>query len=225
MNCSKEANLIVALVKDLWKNERCYGARKLAQTLTGEVTVPVLIRTDQYEEGKNHDADWWYGMCTELADKGHLSIKTKGQFRMLIPGKVPVPDTFVYSPPTNASGSSGSFKSSESSGPSGPSGSGTNESSRTTLKLYESGKTVAEIAAQRGLKESTIGEHLIREWTVDPDKIDCEAFGLTQEIHDEIVKATETTGVNKLTPIKEAVSDHITYSQIKCSLLIMETDS
>lgn len=215
MNYTKEATLAIGLVKDLWKTERCYGARKLSQTLTGEATVPVLVRTDQFEQGKDHSADWWYAMYTELVERGNLTVKINEQYKMLIPGKVPVPDPFTYDPPAIPVKSAGPKHD----------GSGSTASSRTTLELYESGKSVAEIAVQRGLKESTIGEHLIKEWTVDPEKIDCDAFDLTQEMHDEIVKATETVGVNKLKPIKEAVSDNITYSQIKCSLLILKTNT
>lgn len=61
--------------------------------------------------------------------------------------------------------------------------------------------------------------------TLGAEKIDCEAFDLIQEVHDEIVQAAETVGADKLKPIKDAVSDNITYSQIKCSLLMLKTDT
>lgn len=159
MNCIREAILAVELVKDLWKTDKCYGARKLSQTLTGEATIPVLIRTDQFEEGKDHPTDWWYALYTELVERGNLGVKTKDQYRMLIPGKVPLQDTFTYDPPVI-------LEKSSISGSSTPRSNGSTASSRTTLELYESGKSVPEIATQRGLKESTIGEHLIKEWTV-----------------------------------------------------------
>jgi len=91
---------------------------------------------------------------------------------------------------------------------------------RTTLKLFQQGNTVDEIAESRGIKSSTVEAHLTDEWTLNPELIDEECVGLTQEIYDVVAEAIESVGQKRLRTIKEAVADDITYFQIRTSIII-----
>lgn len=96
----------------------------------------------------------------------------------------------------------------------------TGNSSAETFKLYNDGKTIAEIAKARDLKTTTIESHLAAEWEANPDSMDCERLGITEDIYNQINKAIEKVGDSKLKPIKELVDPSISYLQIKASLVL-----
>ena len=87
------------------------------------------------------------------------------------------------------------------------------DSRLVTYELYTSGKTLREICEERGLSQVTIEGHLI----------DCLEKGLTLEyecfipkdMEEEIMRAIEANGTEKLKPIKEALPSEITYTTIK----------
>lgn len=93
------------------------------------------------------------------------------------------------------------------------------EKEDTRLKTYEmyiSGKTINEIARERGLTQITIEGHLT----------DCLEKGLEldyqylipEEHEAEIMKAIADLGTERLKPIKEAVSPEVTYTAIKFAI-------
>ncbi|WP_044107674.1 DNA helicase RecQ [cyanobacterium endosymbiont of Epithemia turgida] len=86
-------------------------------------------------------------------------------------------------------------------------------SNMITLQLYQQGLEPVEIAKIRGLKESTIYSHLselIEErQPVDINKL---VFPVKQDI---IIQAIKKIGDGTLTPIKEYLGDHYSYSEIK----------
>jgi ATP-dependent DNA helicase RecQ len=93
-------------------------------------------------------------------------------------------------------------------------------STQTSLRLFQQGKTMGEIAKIRGIKTGTVESHLVQEWTIDPELIDYDSVGLTQEIYDSVAEAIEKIGQDKLRPIKDSVPDDVTYFQIKTSLIL-----
>ncbi len=91
------------------------------------------------------------------------------------------------------------------------------EDTRTvTYKMYEEGKTINEIAEKRNLSALTVENHLLY----------CAKLGFqikySDFINDEneelIIEAYKKIGGDKLKPIKEALPDHITYTEIKFAL-------
>ena len=93
------------------------------------------------------------------------------------------------------------------------------ETQKVSFELYLSGKTVAEIAAKRKLKVSTIEEHLsffvgtgqlAVEKLVSSDKI--------SRIADYFRQAPDT----RLGPAKAALGDDVSYGEIKCVLKHLE---
>jgi len=93
-------------------------------------------------------------------------------------------------------------------------------STKESLRLAQAGLSPEEIAKQRGLKSNTIEDHLATEWALEPSEIDEQYVGLTQEIYDAVSDAIQTVGQDKLKPIKDAVSENITYFQIKVCLIM-----
>ncbi|MDF2677137.1 MAG: ATP-dependent helicase RecQ, partial [Bacillota bacterium] len=91
------------------------------------------------------------------------------------------------------------------------------EDTRTvTYKMYEEGKTINEIAEKRNLSTLTIENHLMY----------CAKLGFqikySDFVNDEneelIIEAYKKIGGDKLKPIKEALPDNITYTEIKFAL-------
>ncbi len=85
-----------------------------------------------------------------------------------------------------------------------------------TYKMYQEGKTIKEIASERGLSASTIEGHLIY----------CAKLGyeikfsdfISPDKEELILKIYKDIGGNKLKPIKEALPPDITYTEIKFAL-------
>jgi ATP-dependent DNA helicase RecQ len=92
------------------------------------------------------------------------------------------------------------------------------EDTRTvTYHLYKAGKTIAEIAKERGLGTTTVENHL-----TDCAKlgweINCRDF-VSEEKERLIIAAYKKIGGEKLKPIKEALPPDITYTEIKFALM------
>ncbi len=82
-----------------------------------------------------------------------------------------------------------------------------------TLELYQQGATIAEIASRRGVKDSTISEHLVKllqcSYDIDIDRI------VPLDRQQIIRTAIEKIGANLLTPIKTELGEDFTYEEIK----------
>ncbi len=82
-----------------------------------------------------------------------------------------------------------------------------------TLELYHQGLSIAEIAQQRGMKENTVGDHIIKliesSYEVDIDRI------VPLDRQDTIKTAIEKVGANLLNPIKTELGDEFSYEEIK----------
>lgn len=79
--------------------------------------------------------------------------------------------------------------------------------------LYQSGKSIDEIASERGLTRVTIENHLIS--CLDNGlEIDLEK-DIHTEFENEIVKAIQDIGTEKLKPLKEALGDKVSYLDIR----------
>ena len=91
------------------------------------------------------------------------------------------------------------------------------EDTRTiSYKLYADGKSLKEIAEDRGLSVLTVENHLIYCAKLGFD-INYDEF-LDPQHEKLIIKAYEDTGGDKLKPIKEALPPEITYTEIKFAL-------
>ncbi|MGE5678125.1 MAG: DNA helicase RecQ [Pseudomonadota bacterium] len=85
-----------------------------------------------------------------------------------------------------------------------------------TYEMYISGKSIGEIAWERGLTQITVEGHLV----------DCLEKGLDldyqclipEEQEAEIMKAIDNFGTDRLKPIKEAVSAEVTYTAIRFAI-------
>jgi hypothetical protein len=84
-----------------------------------------------------------------------------------------------------------------------------------TLQLYKQGKSPSEIAVERGLSHVTIEGHLAA--CVETGEIEVHEL-VSQEKIKIILKAIEQTEGAALTPIKEKLSNDISYGEIKAVL-------
>lgn len=82
-----------------------------------------------------------------------------------------------------------------------------------SFEMYQSGKTVKEIAQERNLKPVTIEQHIIRCGS-EGHPVDWETI-IPEGVEDVILKVINQLGVEKLKPIKEALPDEISYFAIK----------
>jgi len=86
----------------------------------------------------------------------------------------------------------------------------------TTYKMYEEGKTIADIASERALNELTIESHLVYCAKLGY-KINFSEF-VSQQHEELIINTYKEIGGDKLKPIKEALPPDITYTEIKFAL-------
>jgi ATP-dependent DNA helicase RecQ len=82
-----------------------------------------------------------------------------------------------------------------------------------TLDLYNKGKSVAEIAAQRELAENTIYGHL--EFLIEKKLIKDIDKLVDSKKQDKIFAAIKKVGAAKLTPIKDELGDDYSWEEIK----------
>ena len=90
-----------------------------------------------------------------------------------------------------------------------------------TYNLYKQGKTIKEICNERNLKDLTVETHILDVWENNEDSvIDLEYADLCDAKRNEISKAINIVGINKLKSIKDIVNSNITYFQIKLTILL-----
>ena len=82
-----------------------------------------------------------------------------------------------------------------------------------TYKLYQSGKTIAEIADERDLSHQTIENHLVKCYAMDLE-IDL-SKDLHQNFEKEIFEVIDEFGVNKLKILKENLPNEVSYFDIR----------
>jgi ATP-dependent DNA helicase RecQ len=87
-----------------------------------------------------------------------------------------------------------------------------NDTRVETFTLYRSGKSVAEIAAERGLATTTIEGHL--SYFVQTGEIDVLEF-VTEEKIPAIKDAVESYGHDRLAPLKEILGEGYSYGEIR----------
>ncbi|WP_439695540.1 DNA helicase RecQ [Mucilaginibacter sp. AW1-7] len=88
----------------------------------------------------------------------------------------------------------------------------TNDTRTESLRLYQTGKTVAEIAAERSLSPMTIESHLC--FFVQSGQLEVEALVPAQKIP-AIKDAVESYGSQMLSPLKQILGDNYSYGEIK----------
>ncbi len=86
------------------------------------------------------------------------------------------------------------------------------ESQHITLELYKEGKTVEDIAQQRGMAESTIEGHLAG--FIATGEVDVFDF-VNADLVAEIKKTMEELGDTGFKPLKDKLGDKVTYGQLR----------
>ncbi|WP_035098088.1 helix-turn-helix domain-containing protein [Anoxybacteroides tepidamans] len=90
------------------------------------------------------------------------------------------------------------------------------KSAHKTYEWLRKGKTIEEVARIRGLKRSTIEDHVVEiaanvpEFSIEP-LIDAETI-------EKVVAATKRLGTKQLKKIREAVGEHVSYFEIRLVL-------
>jgi len=98
---------------------------------------------------------------------------------------------------------------------------GANRSGNTafeTFTLYKAGKTIDEIAAERGLATTTIEGHL--SYYIYTGALDVSAF-VTEEKKLKIQNIVESYGAEKLSPLKEVLGEEYSYGEIRAVIAWM----
>jgi ATP-dependent DNA helicase RecQ len=94
----------------------------------------------------------------------------------------------------------------------------TSDTFKATFTLYKEGKTVTEIALERGLSPTTIEGHLSN--FVQTGELDVSEI-VAQEKIPAIKDAVESYGNDKLSPLKEILGDDYSYGEIKAVIAWM----
>jgi ATP-dependent DNA helicase RecQ len=100
-----------------------------------------------------------------------------------------------------------------------PSDKPTGKTQDESFKMYLDGMTISQIAKNRDLTPYTIENHIITKFSERPEYINEEAIGLTLTVKEELKKAVEQVGTEKLKPIKDLVNPKISYFQIRTFLI------
>ncbi|OIQ67405.1 ATP-dependent DNA helicase RecQ [mine drainage metagenome] len=87
-----------------------------------------------------------------------------------------------------------------------------------TFSLHKAGKTIPEIAAERGLAASTIEGHL--SYYIYTGALDLSTL-VTEEKQKKIKDAVESYGAEKLSPLKEILGEEYSYGDIKAVIAWM----
>jgi uncharacterized protein YpbB len=93
-----------------------------------------------------------------------------------------------------------------------------NDSKEITINMFKAGKSIAEIAAERGFAASTIESHLIM--YIEIGELDIKDF-VTQNYIDAIEDFLSQNPTAGLNDVKAALPDQITYNEINLLLLII----
>ena len=89
-----------------------------------------------------------------------------------------------------------------------------------SLEMFQSGKTIAEIAKERGFVETTIAGHLAH--FVKTGELDVFQF-MGKEKLNKIVDYFKNTKERNLTPAREALGDDFSYSDLRMGLSYLES--
>ena len=89
----------------------------------------------------------------------------------------------------------------------------TSNSYLITYKLHKAGKSIEEIAEERGLSNTTVEEHIFQ-CSREGLNIDLD-FLIPADYEEKIVTAVENLGSTRLKPIKEVLPEEVTYTAIK----------
>ncbi|MBS1530330.1 MAG: DNA helicase RecQ [Bacteroidetes bacterium] len=89
-----------------------------------------------------------------------------------------------------------------------------------SFRLYRSGKTIAEIAAQRSLATTTIEGHL--SYYIYKGELDIQEM-VNEEKKLLIKDAVESYGAEKLSPLKEVLGENYSYGEIKAVIAWMRS--
>ncbi|MBK8466476.1 MAG: DNA helicase RecQ [Chloracidobacterium sp.] len=88
-----------------------------------------------------------------------------------------------------------------------------------SLEMYREGKSIAQIAAERGVQPSTVEGHLARFITTGQIRLDeLVSFDKVEPIRNAIIKFNDT---GALSPIKEFLGDQYTYGEIRAVMASM----
>ena len=96
------------------------------------------------------------------------------------------------------------------------------ESKSETFKLYKEGKSIEDIAKQRGLVNSTIEGHLSD--YIGKGELSIHDF-VSEEQITKIKNAAEKVGYDKFSPIKQILGDSFSYGQIRMVLTYLNSKS
>jgi uncharacterized protein YpbB len=93
------------------------------------------------------------------------------------------------------------------------------ESHRTSLTMFMEGKKAAQIAAERGIAQTTVEEHLSH--FVSSGELDVNEFVSTEKI--ALISNYFMNSDNKhLTPAREALGEEVSYSELRFVLRYLE---
>jgi ATP-dependent DNA helicase RecQ len=95
-------------------------------------------------------------------------------------------------------------------------------SQRESFDLYRSGKSIAEIAAQRSLSTTTIESHLCS--FIQTGEMDVAEMVNPHKMQ-PIQNAAENYGTDRLAPLKEILGDGYTYAEIKAVVSWLKRDA
>ncbi|MCG6185984.1 helix-turn-helix domain-containing protein [Maribellus maritimus] len=96
------------------------------------------------------------------------------------------------------------------------------DTKRVSLELFQAGKSIDEIANERGLAETTIAGHLAH--FVRQNELDVALF-LDKEKVEKIVQYFKHTDNRNLTPAREALGEAFSYADLRMGLSYFETIS
>ena len=94
------------------------------------------------------------------------------------------------------------------------------DTKKVSYEMFQSGKTIEEIAKERGLVETTIASHLAH--FVKQGELDVRQF-LPQEKLDKIVAYFKDTEEKNLSPAREALGEDFSYSDLRMGLSYLES--
>lgn len=87
------------------------------------------------------------------------------------------------------------------------------ESAAKTWELFKEGKSVAEIAKERGLAEATILSHLAYSFQ-SGEEIDINQF-VTKEKQEKVSEAFQKLGLDYLSPVKQSLDSSFSWEDLK----------
>jgi hypothetical protein len=93
------------------------------------------------------------------------------------------------------------------------------DTKEVTLEMFNAGKAIHEIAADRSLKVSTIRGHLA--YWIEEGEIDIEQL-MSKEVLDEIISAFKKTGTPGLSAVKKALNHKYDFSMLKLALAFLK---